>query len=316
MQQLRFVLIAFLTSLFIINATLLRKTLAVLLCGVLSFNLVSGYSFLNQIGAVNAQTAPPAKNLDLNGIWITRNPKFGISKKGCTFLAGEYAVPASEVTLTQKGNQLTVPNGSTAQHKGTVSGNVFTMLNVATLSFGTFTSEYTGSISNDGNKITGEASCTAGAGTATARGSFTWTRKSPLSLNQKILSSIKKLGKFPTKNIPGTKNGRKACVAAVNEVLKNAGIEPLDHRSVLEAKAALDNGRGTPVNASDAEPGDIVLVDIYGQHHIGFCLNNGCSQTISNSSSNGSFSFTGNGNFSYKGSPYNGSTPHIYKFNP
>ncbi|MBW4636213.1 MAG: hypothetical protein KME30_31340 [Iphinoe sp. HA4291-MV1] len=144
---------------------------------------------------------------------------------------------------------------------------------------------------------------------------ITCSNNSSNNIAEKIISSIKEKGNFSTKDIPNTDHGRKACLAAVNEVLKNAGIEPLDHISVLEAKAALDNGRGTPVDASNAKPGDIVLVDINGQHHIGFCQNNGCSQTISNSSSKASFSFKGNGNFSYKGSPYNGSAPNIYRLN-
>ena len=103
---------------------------------------------------------------------------------------------------------------------------------------------------------------------------------------------------------------------AVNHVLENAGYEPLANGtlSVLEGKAALDNGRGQKIDISDAKPGDIVLVDAGGSHqHIGFCETDGCTRTISNSSSRAQFDWHGNSNFSYDGSPYNGTTPQIYR---
>jgi hypothetical protein len=55
-RKLRFIFIALLTSLFVINAAFLRKTVALLLCSVLSFNLASYYSFLNQGEIANAAT--------------------------------------------------------------------------------------------------------------------------------------------------------------------------------------------------------------------------------------------------------------------
>ena len=103
---------------------------------------------------------------------------------------------------------------------------------------------------------------------------------------------------------------------AVNRVLKESGYAPLgkDTLAVREGQADLESGRGTKVNIADARPGDIVLVDKGGSsQHIGFCVNNGCTQTISNSSSRASFSFRGNSNFSYPGSPYNGATPQVYR---
>lgn len=56
MQQLRFIFIAFLTSLSVTNATLLRKTLAVLLFSILSFDSIGFYGFVNQGGKADAVT--------------------------------------------------------------------------------------------------------------------------------------------------------------------------------------------------------------------------------------------------------------------
>jgi hypothetical protein len=56
MRQLRFIVIAFVTVLFVTNAVLWRKAIAVLLCGILSFNSSSCYSFLSQGTLANAAT--------------------------------------------------------------------------------------------------------------------------------------------------------------------------------------------------------------------------------------------------------------------
>lgn len=137
----------------------------------------------------------------------------------------------------------------------------------------------------------------------------------PGETNARIMAAIKNLGGFPS-NVPGTSGGKNACLWAVNRVIKEAGYAPLANDSlwVLDAKAALDKGRGQKINIANAQAGDIVLVDKGGsRQHIGFCVNNGCTKTISNSSSNASFTFRGNSNFSYPGSPYNGATPQVYR---
>ena len=134
--------------------------------------------------------------------------------------------------------------------------------------------------------------------------------------DQKIVAAINNVGDFSTVNIPNTDGGNNACMWATNHVLENAGYEPLANGtlSVLEGKAALDNGRGQKIDIADAKPGDIVLVDAGGSHqHIGFCETDGCTRTISNSSSQAQFSWHGNSNFSYDGSPYNGTTPQVYR---
>ncbi len=135
------------------------------------------------------------------------------------------------------------------------------------------------------------------------------------SANARIMAAINNLGGFPS-NAPGTDGGENACMWAVNRVIKEAGLEPLgnDTLAVRRGQADLDRGRGQKINIANAQPGDIVLVDLGGsKQHIGFCLNSGCTQTISNSSSRASFTFRGNSNFSYPGSPYNGATPQVYR---
>ncbi len=132
----------------------------------------------------------------------------------------------------------------------------------------------------------------------------------------KIVDAINKVGDFSTADVPNTDGGNNACMYAVNHVIENAGYEPLANGtlSVLEGKAALENGRGQKVDIADAKPGDIVLVDAGGSdQHIGFCETDGCTRTISNSSSRAQFDWHGNSNFSYEGSPYNGTTPQVYR---
>lgn len=54
--SLRFIFIGIITSLFVTNVVFLRRTLSVLLCGVLSFNSTSCYSFLDNYGKADAAT--------------------------------------------------------------------------------------------------------------------------------------------------------------------------------------------------------------------------------------------------------------------
>ena len=177
MRQFRFIFTALITLLFVINAAFSRKAISVLLCGILSFNSISCYSFLNQVDAANAQTAPPAGKLDLTGIWIARNTAFRFDKNGCSFAAGQYAIQPVEVNLTQRGNELIFSSSSITRSKGTVSGNAFNLISVTNDPHGMFTIESVGNITNDGNKITGEASCKGSPGSATSKGGFTWIRK-------------------------------------------------------------------------------------------------------------------------------------------
>jgi cell wall-associated NlpC family hydrolase len=48
-----------------------------------------------------------------------------------------------------------------------------------------------------------------------------------------------------------------------------------------------DSGRGVPVDQSVAQPGDLVFFG--GLSHVGVCANVGCTETLSNSSSQARF---------------------------
>ena len=86
----------------------------------------------------------------------------------------------------------------------------------------------------------------------------------------------------------GPDGGNLACAWAVNNVLKNAGIPPIDGDSVPAMEQALAGGRGTQVQQSGAQAGDIVILG--GMSHVGICYDANCTQVISNSSSNATFS--------------------------
>ncbi len=58
MRQLRLVLVAFFTSLLVVNAVFLRKVIALLMCGLLSLNSTACYGFLSR-GEVATAAAPP-----------------------------------------------------------------------------------------------------------------------------------------------------------------------------------------------------------------------------------------------------------------
>ncbi len=113
-----------------------------------------------------------------------------------------------------------------------------------------------------------------------------------------------------TSTAGGPGNGTVSCAWAVNNVLANAGIAPVDSDSVQSMENALIAGRGTLVNPSQAQPGDIVIQAQDG--HVGICANVGCTQVISNSSSRASFSWISNTSFNPS---YNGGPGRIYQLN-
>jgi hypothetical protein len=86
----------------------------------------------------------------------------------------------------------------------------------------------------------------------------------------------------------GPANGVLACAWAVNNVLRGANVGTLDGDSVRSMETVLKSGRGSAVSQSGATCGDIVLVT-GRRNHVGICLNSGCTQVISNSSSRKSF---------------------------
>ncbi len=108
----------------------------------------------------------------------------------------------------------------------------------------------------------------------------------------------------------GPGNGTVSCAWAVNNVLASVAIAPLDSNSVQGMENALEAGRGTLVSPSQAMPGDIVIQAQDG--HVGICVNVGCTQVISNSSSNASFTWISDTSFSPS---YSGGPGRIYRLN-
>lgn len=101
-------------------------------------------------------------------------------------------------------------------------------------------------------------------------------------LNNRLAQTAKRLeGKVDTSAF-----GRDGCVDAVNQVLKASGSKPFSGNSTLNVMNDCQGGRCQSVAANQAMPGDIVVVDNgVDRGHVGFCLNAGCTQTLSNSSS-------------------------------
>ena len=89
----------------------------------------------------------------------------------------------------------------------------------------------------------------------------------------------------------GPDGGNLACAWAVNNVLAQAGIPPIDGNNFVDQmQTQLDNGRGTEVTQATAQPGDIVIENNDTMSHVGICINVGCTQVLSNSSSKATFS--------------------------
>ena len=114
-------------------------------------------------------------------------------------------------------------------------------------------------------------------------------------LNQRIFQSMGEMGRFDSSS--GPDGGNLACAWAVNRVLANAGIQPVGANTnyVPSVEADLQAGRGTQISQSQAAPGDIVIASTAG--HIGICMNQGCTQVRSNSSSRARFTWDSDINF-------------------
>ncbi len=106
----------------------------------------------------------------------------------------------------------------------------------------------------------------------------------------------------------GPENGYLACAWAVNNILQNEGIAPIDGNLVYNMEQELINGRGTQVDPSEAHGGDIVVWKTDTVSHVGICYNADCSQVISNSSGDAKFN-----NFS--GQVFRGVQGRIYRVN-
>ncbi|MEL7358230.1 MAG: hypothetical protein AAFN40_16905 [Cyanobacteria bacterium J06560_6] len=130
-------------------------------------------------------------------------------------------------------------------------------------------------------------------------------------INQSIYQAMGNLGGFDSSM--GPDRGNLACAWAVNRVLANAGVQSLGSNPnyVPSVEADLQNGRGNQVASSQAQAGDIVIEG--GQAHIGICLNEGCTQVRSNSSSRAQFNWDSDSNFN---GFYGGGQSRIYRLKP
>ncbi|MEL6321703.1 MAG: hypothetical protein AAFQ57_13805 [Cyanobacteria bacterium J06626_14] len=121
-------------------------------------------------------------------------------------------------------------------------------------------------------------------------------------INEAIMDSVTQNEGFSTRDMPRTQGGRLACAGALNEILCRGGMRSLGgtcenpELGVLNVENVLRNGRGVQVDPSEAQPGDIIIVDDGGnKQHTGFCTNAGCTEHISNSSSRAAFSWNSSG---------------------
>ena len=136
-------------------------------------------------------TLPGSTNqIDLTGDWIESASVVTIDNKGCTLADGGNLIvdgqdPQHRVfTLRQSGNQLTFPTVETAwqsgsgtqSYQGSVSGNRVTYI-ISGNAGGGFTAQSTGTISDNGNRVSGEGICRGNSGSATANVTFTWVRQ-------------------------------------------------------------------------------------------------------------------------------------------
>jgi hypothetical protein len=128
----------------------------------------------------------------LTGTWISRGSNYTGDDKGCSAgysgtvtVDGQDTAPGHEFTMTQKGNQIISPPQNVSYSSGSDSGS-YTQSGSGTVSLqqvtitssgGGFTTQCKGTIINDRNTVTGQCSCQFSGGSATATGSFTWTRK-------------------------------------------------------------------------------------------------------------------------------------------
>lgn len=131
---------------------------------------------------------------------------------------------------------------------------------------------------------------------------------------QKIVNAIN--SHYNESSAGGPAGGSEACAYEVNRILQDAvghriGSNP---NYVPSVEAALRNGAGANVNASSSHAGDVIVFDGSGGQHIGFCMNDGCTQVVSNSSSTARFRWVDSRN-SYDAYYHTQSAAHIYRIN-
>jgi len=107
------------------------------------------------------------------------------------------------------------------------------------------------------------------------------------SVNERIAQATRNYMNTSTRS--GPDGGNLACAWAVNNILANAGLPKIgaNTNGVASVETALKNGKGTRVDASQAQPGDIVIWPA-PKSHIGIYMGDG--KVANNSSSKASFS--------------------------
>jgi hypothetical protein len=136
-------------------------------------------------------------------------------------------------------------------------------------------------------------------------------------VSSKIFAAAQAFEGTSTCGVPGTDGGKNACMWAVNQVIDMA----LGHyvaggtAYIPTAVAAFDAGAASQIPQSATVPGDLVVVTSSDgdDMHIGVCMAYGCTDILSNSSSNCSFTWHSHSLFAYAGSPYNGGSAAFYR---
>lgn len=131
---------------------------------------------------------------------------------------------------------------------------------------------------------------------------------------QKIVNAIN--GHYNESSEGGPGSGELACAYEVNRVLEDAVGHKIGSNSnyVPSVEADLQQGAGTRVTTASAHAGDVIVFRGSQGEHIGFCMNDGCSQVISNSSSKAQFRWVGSRD-SYDAYYGSQSANHIYRVN-
>jgi hypothetical protein len=161
------------------------------------------------------------------------------------------------------------------------------------------------------SQVTTPAGSSGGGSTGGGTSGRTFNISGGTAITQSIANAAAVAsGNPPLSSVNSPTGQRVACAWAVNQVLTSDGLSPIDTNSVQSMENALVAGRGTLVDPSQAVAGDIVIQAQDG--HVGICMNNGCTQVISNSSSNGSFTWVSNTSFSPS---YSGGPGRIYQVN-
>ncbi|MBE9109806.1 hypothetical protein IQ273_10325 [Nodosilinea sp. LEGE 07298] len=127
---------------------------------------------------------------------------------------------------------------------------------------------------------------------------------------QKIVNAIN--AHYNESSAGGPGGGNVACAYEVNRVLQDSighkiGFNP---NLVSSVEADLQSGSGQRIGAQWAHAGDVIVFRGSSDDHIGFCLNDGCSQVLSNSSSQSQFRWVGSRG-SYE--TYYNTQGHIYR---